>query len=813
MEKIFFKSKGKRLGLLFLFVLCSMMAVFSMQVSASKEKGVLVSDETDAFEQIFENPRKQGLVFEITYPEEKMEFLIREPDGTFLKPYTERPGVSWEKTASGIRLTMEEARKGSFFLRYPSLYTSDIKVVVRTLRPEMSVRDFKAGTISDGQLPYEFRLEAESSFWYSYQLYLCRKDVAGTELLLYEGEGYANRSMTGKSAVSGIPSGTYVLKLCVDVKQREEQKFVSESEIFSYQTEEKVEPLDKYEVVVKPEENMVIVDWSKAETAIYDAVLVEMKTKEGIIYRQKIPKNQGTSCTLCYGQEVDAEISLTNCFGEQRSAPVRRTINPAGGEVLSLPKSSISKEDMWTFSYHTDQPVTLTLTGGEIEKDKEINGEGSEGIQITGDPFAASVSYVDAQGVCWKYERMLRVDKEPPELSVSEIYDGYETRLERLDLRGTTEEEAAVTFNGEAILNDKGYFSVPFVLKEGENPYCIEVHDEAGNVTRMEGNVIRLGALEYMSRKETNPVLHLMAGHPAAFIAGSAGILVVLLFVLGFVFCRRWHKITERTREKLGEERSEEEKKWISVSRKQKHMNMCANLVMGLAILATICFFCCGMVAGYAGQISQRAADENALPNLISDVYHIRITVGEMNQAVRVLFFVMLVLYLISIFLKMMASMMRRRLDTLPEDVIRREEQKLHKKQERQRRKEEKALRRREKKAAKGQETEKPAGDRKETESSESDRKEENLLENMVPSETLISGETGENSGENAICEKNQINAVFQEPEKENAGKERETFSENEEENVKGKSEELLQMEKKEREEDQTEERTEDEGL
>ena len=184
MGKTFFKGKGKRLGLLLLFVLCSMMAVFTLQVSASKEKGVLVSDETDAFEQIFENPRKQGLVFEITYPEEKMEFLIREPDGTFLKPYTERPGVSWEKTASGIRLTMEEAKKGSFFLRYPSLYTSDIKVVVRTLKPEMAVRDFKAGTISDGQLPYEFRLEAESSFWYSYQLYLCRKDVAGTELLL-----------------------------------------------------------------------------------------------------------------------------------------------------------------------------------------------------------------------------------------------------------------------------------------------------------------------------------------------------------------------------------------------------------------------------------------------------------------------------------------------------------------------------------------------------------------------------------------------------------------------------------------------------
>ncbi len=79
------------------------------------------------------------------------------------------------------------------------------------------------------------------------------------------------------------------------------------------------------------------------------------------------------------------------------------------------------------------------------------------------------------------------VDKEPPELTVSEPADSFETDDARLELKGSTEPDASVFVNKhQAVVNREGSFSYNTLLKEGENKLLVEAVDRAGNKTVQE---------------------------------------------------------------------------------------------------------------------------------------------------------------------------------------------------------------------------------------------------------------------------------------------------------------------------------------
>lgn len=84
-----------------------------------------------------------------------------------------------------------------------------------------------------------------------------------------------------------------------------------------------------------------------------------------------------------------------------------------------------------------------------------------------------------------------REDDDGPSLEIDAPKDGFETKEDSIEVKGTTDVSATVTINDEEVENDNGNFKEKIDLKEGDNKITIVATDPSDNETKEVINVIR----------------------------------------------------------------------------------------------------------------------------------------------------------------------------------------------------------------------------------------------------------------------------------------------------------------------------------
>lgn len=191
-----------------------------------------------------------------------------------------------------------------------------------------------------------------------------------------------------------------------------------------------------------------------------------------------------TTLTLADGAHT-LTVTATDPYGNSVSKDVNITVDTTP-PALSVDQPSgspfLTNNPEVTVAGSTEAGANLTVGGSAVSLAED--GSFSTTLSLAEGTHTVDVIAKDSLGNESKVSLEITVDLTAPSLTVTEPQDGLTTNQQKLTVKGTAEQGAAVTVNGQAAaLDSKGNFLHELTLSDGTHTITVVAKDEAGNTS------------------------------------------------------------------------------------------------------------------------------------------------------------------------------------------------------------------------------------------------------------------------------------------------------------------------------------------
>jgi hypothetical protein len=148
---------------------------------------------------------------------------------------------------------------------------------------------------------------------------------------------------------------------------------------------------------------------------------------------------------------------------------------------LDQPLNYTTNRRDFNISGRLSEPGSVTV-GSQVASVPEDDLHFSIPMLLSNDSDIFTIVVADIAGNSIPWTMVVRLDEEPPELTLTSPADGAFVTTPDLLLRGTMEPTATIYLNGVRVaIGGSSTFAIPSVLTEGENALVLQAVDLAGN--------------------------------------------------------------------------------------------------------------------------------------------------------------------------------------------------------------------------------------------------------------------------------------------------------------------------------------------
>lgn len=519
------------LSLMILSVLVSMaLPVFALEQEADWE---YIDEQKD-------------IIIGVSWDVEQPYVVFIAPNGTVYDPTAQMEGTTASVGTSALYYTIENAPAGQWKIRYDKGSNTELEVSLYNYAAALYVEYLTLGELSGDCLPVDFMVSGPENEYYNYKISAV-VDHVGEEKELKTGSARTGNDVSVSVYLDSLSTyDSYMLKLYVWYNHDGADIFdFVYSDPFSYTNQDADSQAKDFQLTVVPEEGVLYVSVPDLNWRV-ESVLVavfENGGTEPAMFDEYAP-DSAEDLQLAYdpaATEVAVEVTVN--YNGTYAQPVRKTFYPRS--AITIPDGEAFNTLVLPISYSDMQQQLVDVQVNDDHNEVIFNGSGSVNVTLTDDWNALCIHYTDAQGINWKLERDIFIDRVPPVLNMSQKYDGMTAAEDKLIVSGNVMDYHSVTINGQTVsVDSNGLFSQELALSVGANEVQVVAADKLGNETRYTA-VVYFGVdkeelLENQQNQSTPGGLLEVFTQPGSYwvmlIVGSACLLVI---VYALIFWRK----------------------------------------------------------------------------------------------------------------------------------------------------------------------------------------------------------------------------------------------------------------------------------
>ena len=429
---------------------------------------------------------QKNIVIAVSWDVEQPWVVFIAPDGTEYDPMTPMEGTTTTLGNLSLYYTIESAPAGQWKIRYDKLSNTALEVSLYNYTTGLSVEYLTLGALSGDYLPVEFMVSGPENEYYNYKISAV-VDHIGEEKELRTGSARTGRDVSVSVNLDSLSTyDSYMLKLYVWYQHDGADIFdFVYSDPFAYTNPDADSQAKDFQLTVVPDEGLLYIKVPELNWRV-ESVLVavfENGGSEPAMYDEYAPESV-QDLQLAYdpaATEVAVEVTVN--YDGTYAKPVRKTFYPRS--AITIPDGEAFNTLVLPISYSDMQQQLVDVQVNDDHNEVVFNGSGSVNVTLTDDWNALCIHYTDAQGINWKLERDIFVDRVPPVLNMSQKYDGMTAAEDKLTVSGNVMDYQSVTINGQTVsVDSNGLFSQELALSVGANELQVVAVDQLGNETR-----------------------------------------------------------------------------------------------------------------------------------------------------------------------------------------------------------------------------------------------------------------------------------------------------------------------------------------
>lgn len=415
----------------------------------------------------------------------------------------------------------------------------------------LTLESVTLGEVTGDTLPVTFRAEGgPNGQVLQYEISVTAGDSSGMKTLL-TGTTTAGADTVVSLDLQGLSSYSDY-RLVVRVYYLDEgMEFYDtlQSDPFAYTNPAADTYQPEFSVTVRPDENLVFVDWTDTERRAESILIALFEDGAEPFFDTYDPNDEGVQLSFTPGTKV-LEVEMSAKVNGISTTPVRKKINIAD-MALSCPADKTVNYINYPITYTDIGDVQIDVTLGEETASYQLSGSGILNIFISDGWNELTVQYTDSQGVHWQIARELFTDRIPPVLSMSQKYDGMTVKGNKVTVSGAVIDGQTVTINDEAVeLSADGLFSKELTLVAGENVVRVSAKDGLGNETLYAAKIYSGESAQNAAQDNGQDT---QSDTPGSFLTQllapgnywvllASGIVAVLVIGYGLIFWRKEKK-------------------------------------------------------------------------------------------------------------------------------------------------------------------------------------------------------------------------------------------------------------------------------
>ncbi len=451
----------------------------------------------DYEEEIVELDTSRDIVIWVTWDVQQPQIVFIAPGGSEYDPYVDMEGTSTVISENSLFYFIENAQSGVWRARYDEGTNETVEITVHNYYEGFSIESFTRGEPEGSTMQVSFLVQGAENGWYSYKVSAVT-EYNGVEKELAEGtanfgsEVQRNVNLSVLSTYDG-----YFLKLTVwqTVDGADMMDFAF-TEPFAYENIDADSRAGDFYLTVYPEESLLEAAWQSTGWR-FEGVTVALfeDGEDEPTYFDTYETSAAGSAGMSYDPSVsELSVEVAMKINGVTSSPVARTVRLDDYRV-DLPEDTAINTVEYTFAYrdYSNQAASVTINGetGSIT----LDGTGTIAATLEDGWNDFTLLYEDPDGVTWRVDREIFVDRTPPRLTMSQSYDGMTVDRAELVLSGRALDCENVTVNGKRTEQDSnGIFTETLKLDEGANVITVVAADALGNESLYTATVYRGGS-------------------------------------------------------------------------------------------------------------------------------------------------------------------------------------------------------------------------------------------------------------------------------------------------------------------------------
>lgn len=472
----------KRLQKTFLVLILCIWCILSVGNTAYAE----VKEST-----LFMVTQPQDIVVTITYEVDDISFTLISPSGQMITKETDEENITVFPGTTATLIFLGQAEMGEWKIQYDKGSNESIHISADIQDTSFFISEYQPGKLIEEKIPVSFTVSADQDIYYYYKLVLTTdtESLNGKELV--NGGARTGENVTKEIELKDVNTyEEYYLMLYVYYDLNGAEIFdYSYSEPFAYTNKQMPEAMENIDILVLQDSKIIEADWRNYRISGADSYYVSAYVGEECILSQEYPVDNGYVARIPFeeGDKVRLEINYKNRNGVISQNLIKEIDTSA--VILTLPESGKVSSDIWSFAYKGAKNTEVTFSVNGAKSVVVLDGEGSKYITLPELRNDIVVTYQDAEGYVYKYQRTANISNVLPTIELLRQIDGVTTEQAMIMVSGTTNAEM-LTLNGQEIEVKEGNFSYQFGLSDGSNDIVLEA-TIGDNVTRLNATVIK----------------------------------------------------------------------------------------------------------------------------------------------------------------------------------------------------------------------------------------------------------------------------------------------------------------------------------
>ncbi len=441
--------------------------------------------------------KAKSVVFWVSWDKHRPDVVFLAPDGTEYDPRVTAEDTAVVESATDLYYIIQNAQAGQWRVRLDKGSNTKVDISVHDYMQGIVVEKFETGAVDGNRIPVTFRIDGgQHNLRVQYRI-SAMIERNGAEKQLASGYAYVGKEKTERVRLDDLTSyDAYILKLYVWYDNNGTDIFdFAFSQPFSYTNQEADARSVDYTLIIEPENQLLYVEWGELNWRV-DGMLVAV-FEDGAAEPQMFDEYQpdASPVQLSYDPAAsEVEVEVTVNYDGVNAKPVRKTAKLGADMPITIPEGTLWSALQLPMTYQGMTRQELLVEINEKYTSLVLDGDGTVNLALQDDWNRVRLSYTDGNGVTWRINREIFVDRQPPVLTMDRPYDGMvlEEDTDSITISGTALDCETLLVNGNPVeMTESGTFSKTIDLEMGDTAVTVTALDAAGNESRYTATLTR----------------------------------------------------------------------------------------------------------------------------------------------------------------------------------------------------------------------------------------------------------------------------------------------------------------------------------